>query len=84
MTYNDMRPGIRYIVTKASRHKEFQVGDRIGFDIKNTSTILNFDVCGWIDKDEIQAATEGMECEIDQKWLARRKQKLQAELEALK
>jgi hypothetical protein len=81
MKLKDMIVGKRYIVTKPSDDGEFHVGDRIS--LSDDGSILDINAGGWMDLEHIVDATKGMECEIDHKWLALRKAKLQAELEAL-
>jgi hypothetical protein len=81
MTYSEMKPGIRYIVTKESDDGTFEAGCRIKLD--RDGKIINYDAGGWLDAEDVPVAIKGMECEIDHKWLARRKAELLAELDAL-
>lgn len=81
MTADQMQVGIPYIVTKPSRHREFQPGDRIR--LCADGTIENVQAAGWMDAADVPAATKGMECEIDAATIERRRQKLQAELDAM-
>jgi len=54
----NMRTGIYYIVTNASKHGEFLVGDRIR--LLENGDILNLDARGWMLSENIAEATEGM------------------------
>jgi hypothetical protein len=65
----NLTPDIQYIVTKASDDGTFEVGDRI--KLLSDGAILCIEAKGWIDAEDVPAATEGMECELDQKWAER-------------
>ena len=58
-----MKPGLWYRVTKKSKNEEFQVGDLI--QLLPDGDILSSTACGWMDKEDVDAATEGMEYELD-------------------
>ncbi len=76
-----MEAGKRYIVTRASDDGTFEVGDHIN---KNPGGSINCqEAGGWIEACDAEEATRGMECEIDQAWVARRREKLLAELAEL-
>jgi hypothetical protein len=60
---SQMIAGVCYIVTKQSIRGEFQVGDRI--NLFEDGTIGNAQAGGWMDEEDILAATEGMECAPD-------------------
>jgi hypothetical protein len=81
MNPNEMKPGVRYVVTKASDDGTFEVGDHISLDAGGSITCV--EAQGWIDAEDVPDATVGMECEIDAEWLARKRAKLMAELEAM-
>jgi hypothetical protein len=57
---SQMLVGVYYIVTKQSIRGEFQVGDRIR--LFEDGTIGNTQAGGWMEEEDIPAATEGMEC----------------------
>lgn len=73
---DEMKPNIRYIVTKASEDKTFRTGDKVRLledgDILTTH--------GWIEAEKVASATLGWEIEVDKEWQAARIAKLQAEL----
>lgn len=81
MTADQMQVGIPYIVTKPSRHREFQVGDRIKKCADGS--IDNLQARGWMDPEHVAEATRGMECEIDQAYLNRKAEALRLELAAV-
>jgi hypothetical protein len=71
----------RYIVTKDSDDGTFEIGDHIYMDI--VGDICNTDIHAWINNEDVQEATKGMEVELDKEWIERRKAKITAELSAL-
>ena len=77
----NMKPGTRYIVTKASDDGTFEVGDRIM--LEDDSSVINQQAGGWLDSADVAEATQGMEVAIDHEWYARRRAELQAELARL-
>ncbi len=77
-----MKTGIRYIVTKGSDDGTFEVGDRIW--LQPDGSIGCAQAGGWVSGCDAPAALKGMEYEVDDEWVARRKAKLLAELEELK
>jgi hypothetical protein len=50
-----------YIVIKPSKNKEFQIGDHIRF--MGDGSVICREAQGWIDKEDVPEATEGMEYE---------------------
>lgn len=72
-----MKLGVRYRVTRASKHCEFQVGDHVW--LVEDGAIMCPEARGWMKAENVPAATEGMEVEVDAEWLARKR----AELEGL-
>lgn len=76
-----MKIGKRYIVTKASKCKTFLKGDHIM--LNKDGAISCKEAQGWIEAADVAEAVKGMECKLDHDWVARRKAKLQAELDAL-
>jgi hypothetical protein len=81
MKASDMQPGLRYIVTKASKNGEFQIGDRV--QLEDDGAISNVDAGGWMAVEDVPEATESAEFAIDAEWLARRKAELQMQLDLL-
>lgn len=61
-----MKPGMRYIVTKASDDGTFQVGDHIL--IEQDGSISCQEAHGWVEKEYIQEAMQGIEYEPDRAW----------------
>ena len=73
--------GVRYIVTKASTNKEFQVGDRV--QLLADGSITNQQTAGWMDAEDVPAATRGWAVEIDAAWVDARRAELARQLAAL-
>lgn len=76
-----MEVGKCYIVTKKSDDGTFNVGDHISKLADGSITCR--EAAGWIDAEDAEDATKGMECALDMSWIDRRKQRLRAELAAL-
>ena len=76
-----MKPGIRYVVTKASDDETFEVGDHI--TLHEDGTILCTEAQGWIAKEDVEDAMKGMECEIDRKFIERKRAALERAIAAL-
>lgn len=81
MKAKHMQIGIPYIVTRRSRHREFQPGDRI--ELLANGSINNAQAGGWMEPEHVAAATLGMRCEIDTATIEIRRGKLRSELAAL-
>lgn len=80
----EMKPGIRYRVTKASKDKTFQIGDQVRID-DGGDLILYGENGGWIDASDLAKATHGWEIAVDREWVQGRLARLReqvAELEA--
>lgn len=73
-----MIQGPRYRVTKRSKHGEFQVGDLVR--LLDDGCVSNVKACGWIEAEDVPAATKGWEIELDREWLAKRRADLEAQL----
>ena len=73
--------GVRYIVTKASKEKEFQVGDRV--QLLEDGRITNQQAAGWMEAEDLPAATRGWKFEIDAAWVEARRAELARQLAAL-
>lgn len=58
----DMIVNVRYVVTKNSKRKEFQVGDII--KLMPDGSINNYNAMGWMQKEYVEKATKGMEIRI--------------------
>lgn len=76
-----LMPFIRHIVTKGSDDGTFEVGDHIIFN--KDGSISCVEAKGWIEKEDVPAASAGMNSEPDREWLQRRKDRLIAELNLL-
>lgn len=76
-----MKPGIRYIVTRASTHGEFQPGDRIWME--PDGAIMCQSIGGWMPAEDVPAATRGWSIEVDQDWADKQRQAAYKMLEAL-
>jgi hypothetical protein len=70
--------GYRYIVTKASKNREFQVGDKI--KLCDDGSILNLKVAGLMPAEDVAEATFGMTVKLDLQWYKDQRQKLIAKL----
>ena len=58
----DMIENVRYVVTRNSKHKEFQAGDIIR--LMPDGSISNDKFPGWMPKEHTEKATKGMEVRI--------------------
>lgn len=65
-----MKPGMRYIVTKASDDETFQIGDHIR--LEPNGAILCIEALGWVDADDVPAALVGMEYTPDIEYAKRK------------
>ena len=81
MTLTDMKIGTPYLVTKESDDGSFQAGDQITLTIDGS--VSNIQAEGWLEAEDLVAATAGMECEVDRARLQRRKDALLRRLAAL-
>jgi len=61
-----MRVGMRYVVTHASKNREFQVGDRVR--LMENGDILNTAAQGWMPAEDVPSATRGMVVAPDADW----------------
>lgn len=66
---------MRYIVTRASKNKEFIVGDHI--TVLPGGSIICREAGGFIVKEDVAEATEGWEIEIDKEWAAEEKRRIE-------
>lgn len=78
----EMRVGLRYIVTKASRDGEFEVGDRIW--LLDDGCIMNKQASAWMPTADVAEATRGMEIEPDADWASAKRAELERRLHELK
>jgi len=76
-----MIPNKRYTVTKASDNGTFEIGDSIC--LHDDGTLTCHQAMGWIDAQDVPAATDGMECELDTEWVETQRAKFKAALAAL-
>lgn len=81
MTFENIKVGTPYLVTKESDDGSFQVGDQITLTIDGS--ISNIQAEGWLEAEDLVDATAGMECEVDRARLQRRKESLLRRLAAL-
>ena len=81
MTFENMKVGTPYLVTKESDDGSFQIGDQITLTIDGS--ISNIQAEGWLEAEDLVDATAGMECEVDRARLQRRKESLLRRLAAL-
>ena len=58
----DMIENVRYVVTKASKYNEFQVGDII--KLMPDGSINNYNALGWMPKEHVEKATKGIRVRI--------------------
>ena len=77
-----MRVGVRYVVTRASKDREFQVGDRIWME--PNGDIMCPAASGWMPAEDVPPATRGMQIEPDANWAAAMRADLERQLAALK
>lgn len=74
----EMKVGLPYIVTKASDDGTFEVGDNVA--ICSDGALMCRQAQGWIEKEDLPFATKGMEIELDNESIEKRRQKLLADL----
>lgn len=72
--------GKRYIVTRSSDDGTFRMGDRISVE-KDGSILCSGE--GWINHDDAEEATKGVEVILDKEWYRARKMALLAELDVI-
>lgn len=58
----EMRVGVRYIVTRDSKNREFQRGDRVWMETDGAISCPAAN--GWMPAEDIEAATEGWAIEV--------------------
>ena len=78
MTTLNMRVGMRYVVTKASRDGEFEVGDRIW--LLEDGCIMNQQAAAWMPAADVAEATREMEIAPDADWAAAMRADLERKL----
>lgn len=76
-----MRVGMHYVVTRASRNGEFKIGDHVW--LETDGAIMCREAGGWMPAEDVEEATEGWAIELDQKWLAENRKKLEELLAGL-
>jgi hypothetical protein len=77
-----MRVGVRYVVTRDSKHREFQTGDRVR--LLDDGCIENAQAGGWMPAEDVIEATDGWAIEPDANWAAAMRADLERKLAALK
>ena len=80
MQLNEMKTGVRYLVTCGSDCGTLQQGDHIR--LLSTGDILCSEAAGWIETQNVKEL-HGVEVEIDYEWIERRRIKLINELDVL-
>ena len=70
---NELKKGLRYIVTRGSDDGTLLDGDRIQMDIDGA--LLCAEANGFIPPEEAEEALQGAVLEIDKEWLEKEKQK---------
>ena len=70
---NELKTGLRYIVTRGSDDGTLLDGDRIQMDIDGA--LLCAEAKGFIPPEEAAEALQGAVLEIDKEWLEKEKQK---------
>jgi hypothetical protein len=78
LTVADMVPGVRYIVTRESENNEFIKDDNIWMD--NVGRVHNANANGWMDRDDVQESTKGMNMIIDKHFYIEKIKYLRSEL----
>jgi ABC-type sugar transport system ATPase subunit len=66
-----MKVGTYYIVTKPSDDGTFEVGDRI--QLMDDGAILCVQARGWVDREDVKEAIQGMNYEVDTEYIEQRK-----------
>jgi len=73
-----MKPGLWYVVTKASDDETFEVGDHL--QVCENGDIFCREAQGWIQNSEVHEALQGAEYELDRSWLDQETQSLLSRL----
>lgn len=76
-----MRFGVRYVVTRDSKHREFQVGDRVWMEADGS--IMCPAAHGWMSPEDVLQATEGWTIEPDANWIAAMREDIERKLASL-
>lgn len=76
-----MRFGVRYVVTRNSKNREFQTGDRVWME--RDGSIMCPAAQGWMPPEYVIEATECWEIEPDANWAAAMRADLERKLAAL-
>lgn len=76
-----MRFGVRYVVTRDSKHREFQIGDRVWME--SDGSIMCHEAHGWMQPEDVIEATEGWAIKPDANWAAAMRADLERQLAAL-
>lgn len=81
MSIKEMKIGVVYIVTQASKTGDFLVGERI--KLLPDGDLMHLDLGAWMEAEDLEDATEDMLVEIDKTWLTKKQNLLKEELEFL-
>lgn len=76
-----MRFGVRYVVTRDSKNREFQTGDRVWMELDGS--IMCPAAHGWMPPEDVLEATDGWAIEPDANWAAAMRADLERQLAAL-
>lgn len=76
-----MRFGVRYVVTRDSKNREFQTGDRVWME--PDGSIMCPAAQGWMPPEDVIEATEGWSIEPDANWAAAMRADLERKMAAL-
>ena len=73
MKATEMKPRVRYIVTKGGKDKTLRKGDHIRLESDSFELILaNIDANGWLEAMDAKKALVGAEVEIDTEYYKRK------------
>lgn len=76
-----MRFGVRYVVTRDSKNREFQTGDRVWME--PDGLIMCPAAQGWMPPEDVIEATDGWAIEPDANWAAAMRADLERKLASL-
>lgn len=76
-----MRLGMRYVVTRDSKNREFRTGDQVWME--PDGAIMCQEAHGWMLPEDVVRATEGWAIEPDANWAAATRDELERKLAEL-
>lgn len=77
----EMKVNLHYIVTRASKHREFQIGDKVR--LCEDGSIENSNAKGWMPAEDVAEATKGWAIAVDQEHRDAKRAALMKQLEEL-